>query len=162
LVRPELTAYIEDGLRSAELTAVSSSAPTPYAREVIVAAARGGRNVAIVSNNSTPAIEAYLKAHHLFRYVDSIIGRPYAEPERMKPNPELLMTAARTLGHTVEQCLFVGDSTTDIFGANAAGMPVIGYANKPHKIDEFRQLGADQVVTSMASIAAALIDVGGG
>jgi hypothetical protein len=38
---------------------VQVAAPTAYAREVIVAARRSGRQVAIVSNNSEPAIVAY-------------------------------------------------------------------------------------------------------
>jgi hypothetical protein len=60
LGKPELTREIEDALRADELRAASSATPTPYAREVIVTARQAGRSVAIVSNNSEPAITEYL------------------------------------------------------------------------------------------------------
>lgn len=83
----ELVQSIEDELRHAELRAVETARPTPYAADAIVAAHRAGRAVSIVSNNSEPAIRAYLESHNLSRYVGPVIGRAYAEPDRMKPNP---------------------------------------------------------------------------
>ena len=53
---PDLMRTVEDALCAAELHAVRSSAPTPYAREVIVAARKVGKPIAIVSNNSAGAV----------------------------------------------------------------------------------------------------------
>jgi hypothetical protein len=63
LKQPALTGKVENALCAAELRAVETAEPTPYAREVVVAAWQSGRPVAIVSNNSAPAIKAYLDTH---------------------------------------------------------------------------------------------------
>jgi hypothetical protein len=38
-------------------------------------------------------------------------------------------------------------------------MPVIGFANRPEKVGTFADAGADVVVTTMAEIAIALIEL---
>jgi beta-phosphoglucomutase-like phosphatase (HAD superfamily) len=105
-------------------------------------------------------VAAYLAAHRLAGYVSPVVGRAYAEPARMKPNPEPIMQAVRALGEPPDRCVLVGDSLSDISGAQAAGVHVIGYANRPPKVEAFRSAGADMVITSMGAIASALIELG--
>ena len=150
----EVTAVVEDKLCTAELRAVESAAPTPYGHEVVLAARSAGMSVAVVSNNSAEAVAAYLSAHGLADQIMSIVGRPYADPARMKPNPEPILAAARLLGADPAACVLVGDSLTDIQGARAAGVRVIGYANRPPKVAAF--VGADAVITTMGDLAEAL------
>lgn len=154
LGRPALTHHVDDALRAAEVAAVRSATPTAYALEVIVAAHRTGRRISVVSNNAAEAVGAYLAVRRLASYVHPIIGRPSADPTRMKPNPAPLLAAIRELDTTPEQCLMVGDSSTDIDAAHAARVPVVGYANKPGK--EARLARADTIITSMADLATAL------
>jgi HAD superfamily hydrolase (TIGR01509 family) len=113
--------------------------------------------VAVVSNNSAAAIEACLKAHDLGAYVEPVIGRAYADPRRMKPNPGPVLDAVRALGVAPGSCVLVGDSLSDIEAARAAGVAAIGYANRPWKVDAFAT--ADVVVTTMGDIAEALSPV---
>lgn len=154
--RPNLIQAIDDSLREAELEAARSAEPTPNAREAIIAAKQAGKRSAIVSNNSTPAISRYLEKQRLTHAFESLFGRPYAEPHRMKPNPGLLLEVAQLLGVATNRCVLIGDSVTDIIGAHSAGMVAIGYANKPHKATSFKEAGVDGLVTSMAEIAAPL------
>lgn len=85
----------------------------------------------------------------------------------MKPNPEPILRAVHTLNAvprhrflgeqpSVRSCVLVGDSLSDIQGAHAAGAPVIGYANRPCKVEAFRGAGAGALATSMRGIAAVL------
>ncbi|MFY1625109.1 HAD family hydrolase [Micromonospora sp. WMMD735] len=152
-----VTRAVEDALCEAERRAVETAAPTPYGREVIVAARQAGMPVAVVSNNSAGAVTAYLTAHRLAEYVSPVIGRAYADPGRMKPNPEPILQAVRSLGELPARCVLIGDSISDIEGARAAGVAVIGYANQPSKVEAFGSAGADVVITSMGELAAALI-----
>ncbi|MFY1588417.1 HAD family hydrolase [Micromonospora sp. WMMD734] len=152
------TCAVEDALCAAERRAVETAEPTPYGREVIVAAQQAGMPVAAVSNNSAGAVSAYLAAHRLAGYVSPVVGRAYADPDRMKPNPEPILQAVRALGQLPARCVLVGDSLSDIEGARAAGVAVIGYASRPSKVDAFRLAGAGAVVTSMGEIAEVLID----
>ncbi|MET7394549.1 HAD family phosphatase [Dactylosporangium sp. NPDC005572] len=161
LGKPELLREVEDGLCRAELLAAQSAIPAPYGREVIVAARDAGRPVAIVSNNSAGAIDAYLVKHRLAGHIAYIAGRAYTQPERMKPNPEPLWRAATAIDVEPAGCVLVGDSLFDIEGAQAAGVPVIAYANKPPKIERFTNASADVVITSMGDIALALLALNG-
>jgi HAD superfamily hydrolase (TIGR01509 family) len=77
--------------------------------------------VAVVSNNSAVAIEAYLTAYDLAANVTPIIGRAYADPKRMKPDPTPVLDAALALGAVPESCVLVGDSLSNIEAARAAG-----------------------------------------
>ena len=47
-------------------------------------------------------------------------------------------------------------STTDIEAAHAAGVPCIGYANRPGKAEALAAAGADAIVTDMSDLAAVL------
>jgi HAD superfamily hydrolase (TIGR01509 family) len=154
----DLTHAVEDVLCAAELRAVATAAPTPYAREVIVAARKAERPVAIISNNSASTISAYLTAHRLAGHIHPIVGRTYGQPERMKPSPSPILAAAAALDVAPASCVVVGDSLTDITAAQAAGARIIGYANKPGKAKSFAEVRADAVTTTMADIAVALVD----
>ncbi|WP_432982141.1 HAD family hydrolase [Dactylosporangium sp. CA-233914] len=147
-----LVVTVEDALCVAEVRAAATASPTPYGHEVIQTAWRAGVPIAIVSNNSQGAIEAYLRAHNLFGCVRAVIGRPYAKPELMKPHPSPVLLAARSLMADVEDCVLIGDSLSDIEGARAAGAHVIGYANREWKVDAFHS--ADSVITSMVELIA--------
>ncbi|MEV6527732.1 HAD family phosphatase [Longispora sp. NPDC051575] len=154
-----LTRAVEDALCAAELVAARSAEPTPYGREVIVAARQAGRPVAVVSNNSEAAVTAYLKAHRLAGHFALVVGRAYADPDRMKPSPEPLLRASDALRVDPTSCLLIGDTVTDVAAGVSAGVPVLGYANKPRKVPELRRAGAASVVTTMRDVAAGLLAV---
>ncbi|MEV6816125.1 HAD family phosphatase [Micromonospora sp. NPDC051296] len=160
LTNQELTRVVEEALIAAEVRAASTAEPTAYGREVIVAARQLHLPIAVVSNNSPQAVETYLREHRLSRHVAKTVGRAYADPSRMKPNPAPIFDASVSLGIVPALCVLVGDSLSDIEGAKAAGARVIGYANKPAKVAAFHAAGADAVVTSMRQIAQALLDQG--
>ena len=73
----------------------------------------------------------------------------------MKPNPTPILQAVQALG----PLLLVGDSLSDIEGARAAGVRVVGYANRPAKVKPLTVAGADAVITSMRALARALLDL---
>jgi HAD superfamily hydrolase (TIGR01549 family) len=150
--RPDILTDVEDGLCAAELKACALSEPTPHTHDLIRNAAKTGRRIAIVSNNSAPAIELYLSLHNLTEYIDPVIGRTIYHPELMKPNPFPLHRAAVVIGTAIQECVLIGDSLSDIHGAQAANVPVIAYANKSHKIKVFGDAGADVVVTDMVEV----------
>lgn len=153
LDRPDVVRLVDEALRREEVTAVRTAQPTPYGREVIVAAHQTGRRVAVVSNNSAESVRMYLDGRRLTGYVQPVIGRPEAAPERMKPDPFPVLAAVRELDVEPKDCVLVGDSVSDIEAAHAAGVAAIGYANKPGKRERFA--AADAVIDSMAELVTA-------
>jgi HAD superfamily hydrolase (TIGR01509 family) len=156
LDRPSLIQATEDALRGAELMAALTATPEPYSHEVFVAAQRAKRQVAIVSNNSEPAIRAYLAAHRLAEYVSYVAGRKPYDPQKMKPHPFLIKQALNAVHAESHDAVLIGDSMTDIAAARAAGVRVVGYANSPSKLSSFPAASPDAIVPNLADLVAAL------
>jgi len=155
-LEPALIGRVEAALSQAEITASQSAQPTPYARDVILACNRAGRAVAIVSNNSEAAVRNYLTIHRLTQHVGAIVGRTEHNPTRLKPDPHPILRAVKALGADPETCTLVGDSISDIEGAQAAAIFSVGYANKPGKREQLTRAGADAVITTMDDLVTAL------
>lgn len=148
----DVVRQVDNLLTLAETTAVRTAVPTPGGESSIRAWAASGRRIAIVSNNSTAAVNAYLTHHGLALVVGvAVIGREYAKPHLMKPDPQPLLAALHLLGAEPESAVLVGDSPTDIQAAHAAGVMCIGYVNKPGKREALRD--ADAVIDDMAILA---------
>jgi beta-phosphoglucomutase-like phosphatase (HAD superfamily) len=60
------------------------------------------------------------------------------------------------MGAEGKECAFIGDSESDVLAGHLAGVPVIGYANKPGKVDTLTHVQAATVTTSLAEITTAL------
>ncbi|MFE7666251.1 HAD family hydrolase [Streptomyces celluloflavus] len=148
---------IEESLTKAEVSAVKvAGPPVPGSVAALEAARSSGRKVAVVSNNSTACVRAFLTLHGLRHLVHEVIGRAAYRPDLMKPDPHSLLLAAARLHVPPKHCTLIGDSVTDVEAARAAGAMSIGFANKPHKDLSLAGAGADAVVTDMTAVADAL------
>ncbi|MER7702297.1 HAD-IA family hydrolase [Kitasatospora sp. NPDC097605] len=154
--KPDLAASADVALAALETEAVWIGTPNPGGEAVLLACARSGRSVSVVSNNAGAAIEAYLTDHGLSGYVAGVFGRVPGDPSSMKPNPRLLIDAMEAMGARPVECVFIGDAARDVEAGSAAGVPTIGYANKPGKDAKLAAAGAVVVVDSMQQIADAL------
>ncbi|MFD5555695.1 HAD family hydrolase [Streptomyces sp. NPDC127068] len=158
--RPVLTPQADAYLAQLEEEAVRVARPTPGAESLLRVCQDTGRAVWMVSNNAGAAISEYLAAHQLDQLVAGVFGRVSGEPSSMKPNPRLLHDAIRAAGATAGACVFIGDAARDVEAGTAAGMPTIGYANKPHKPAKLAAAGAAVVTDSMTALASAVVDAG--
>jgi phosphoglycolate phosphatase-like HAD superfamily hydrolase len=143
-------------LTALEVRAVKTAQPTRGSADLIITAYRTGRTVTIVSNNSGAAVTAYLDDHRLTGYIKAVVARDDHDPERMKPSPYRVREAVGMLGGEGGECAFVGDSPSDVLAGHLAGVPVIGYANKPGKVQALADVQAATVTTSLAEITTAL------
>ncbi len=97
-IAPELVDKVETALMANEVEAATCATITPGVREFLEACAEAGKPVAIVSNNSEPAIETFLALADLGEWVTAVSGRPIGEPEQMKPHPQSTLRACKALG----------------------------------------------------------------
>ena len=74
----------------------------------------------------------------------------------MKPSPYRVREAVSMLGAELSECAFIGDSPNDVLAGHLAGVPVIGYANKPGKVSALTHVQAAAVTTSLAEVTTAL------
>jgi beta-phosphoglucomutase-like phosphatase (HAD superfamily) len=155
-VNPEAAVTTQQLLTVFETRAVATARPTRGSADLIISAYRTGRTVSIVSNNSSAAISAYLADHRLDGYIRAVFGRDGTDPALMKPSPYRVRQAVGSLGADPGECVFVGDSPTDVVAGRLAGVRVIGYANKPGKIDALTSAQADAVTTDESEITSAI------
>lgn len=134
---------VDTKLCDIELSAVETSKPNPEFSELLKVI--GDRPWAVVSNNSAGAVRVYLQRRHPEWANVPVLGRPFARPDLMKPNPFLLFEALKALSVSADIAQFIGDSVSDIEAGQLAGIHTIGYANKPGKADLLAEAGADEV-----------------
>lgn len=147
-----VAAELDDYLIRLEQQAVAGASPTRGAAAAVIAAHECVKT-AIVSNNAAAAVETYLAAHGLDTYFDAIIGRPYAQPSKMKPHPYSLELAADAIGVSLADCALIGDSVTDIEACQRAGVLPVGYAKTARRGAELADAGAAIVVDEMSELA---------
>lgn len=152
-VSPGLAERVEAEMADLEVTAVATAKPTPYIHEVLDACRQSGRTAAVVSNNGSRAVNAYLERQGLSDSIRLVVARTSHDPALLKPSPHLIETAVRALDADPAATALVGDSITDIQGAQRAGIDSIGYANEPGKYENMTQARAGTVITSMADLA---------
>ncbi|MGH3826674.1 MAG: HAD family hydrolase [Pseudonocardiaceae bacterium] len=145
--------YVNAAFTAHEVEAIATAEPTPGAHDLIRAWSATGRPLAIISNNSTIAIHAYLDLHDLRTHVTHVSARTSPDPALLKPHPHLVITALTALTVSATTATFVGDSVTDIQAARAAHIMSIGYANKPRKTAELMTAGADTVISTLAALS---------
>lgn len=150
------TALIDDALQRAEAEAIRTAQPTEGADTFLAACATASLRVFVVTNNTTSVAWEYLFEHHLDHQVVDVFGRP-RDPRLMKPHPLLLTRALQVAGALdPARALMIGDSESDIAAAQTAGVPSVGFANKPGKRKRLAGAGATVIVTSMGQLAEAV------
>ena len=126
---PGVLEDVERAAIAGEVEAAVAAPITPGVREFLAGCARTDRPVVIVSNNAAAAIDVFLERHGLTELVGGVLGRAYARPELMKPDPFLAARAVELLDR--DRCCMIGDAVTDIEFSRSAGLAAIAYAKSP-------------------------------
>lgn len=83
-----------------------------------------GMKLAVLTNKAAPQAEANIEKVYGRGYFDLVTGeRPGL---RRKPDPQGALYTADSLGVKPEECLYVGDTNTDMKTGMAAGMDTVG------------------------------------
>lgn len=104
--------------RSATLTEICNGAV-----EALELIREAGIPMAVCTNKPDAAAISLLEDFGLLGYFREVIGGASGLPR--KPDPAMLLEAARRLGARPEECLMIGDSLFDVRAARDAAIPVI-------------------------------------
>jgi phosphoglycolate phosphatase len=85
-----------------------------------IAEAAKSNILAIVTGNTTPTVDVFLKENHLRKYIQLIIG-----VEQKGSRPEKIRLALRELGQGEEAAYMVGDAVSDIRAARETSIKSI-------------------------------------
>jgi HAD superfamily hydrolase (TIGR01509 family) len=128
--------------------------PLPGVRELVAAIETRGLRWAIATSSRKSQVASSVAALGLDRD-PTIVDASHVE--HAKPEPDLLLLAAKQLGVAPTRCWYIGDATWDMVSAVAAGMIPIG-VTAGAAVDEaaLEGAGAAVVVPSLLDIAEAL------
>ncbi len=90
----------------------------------------------VASNGPMEVIQTNLKTTGLDQHFEERIFSAYVL-EKWKPEPDLFLHAAETLGHRYDDCIVIEDSLAGMQAGLNAGMTVLAYVppHHPYKVD---------------------------
>jgi phosphoglycolate phosphatase len=125
----------------------------PGVRETLDTLRQNGIRLGLATNKQQRFIETVFDHFGLSSLFDVVIGGGPGIVK--KPAPDILIAAMQQLSATPSDTVMVGDSTSDVQAAKAAGVRSVivrgGYTSVPAE-----QLGADIVIDDMTGLTAAL------
>jgi phosphoglycolate phosphatase len=126
-----------------------ASRPYPGVVEVLDDFAAAGAKLVVCTNKRTDLSLALLDALDLTRRFVAVVGPDKAGAA--KPDPHHLLFAIQAAGGSAERALMIGDSSSDVGAASAAGVPVVAVSFGYSDIAP-ADLGADAVIDSFAEL----------
>lgn len=134
-----------------EINKTNKTAPYKGIPEALSALRADGYKIAIVSNKHDEAAQGL---YNLFfsELADFAIGNTAEIPK--KPEPDMVFAAAKKLGVSLDEIVFVGDSEVDFQTAKNAGVPCISVTWGFRDEDVLRKAGADCIINSPDELVA--------
>ena len=93
--------------------------PTEGIEQLLERLARRGIKLAVLSSDTGPSLEAFLKAHGLCQWFTAVHG---SDREPRKPDPAAVLELCATLQVSPRRCGLIGDAEDDLTMAQAAGV----------------------------------------
>lgn len=123
--------------------------PYPEVEALLTILKNRGMKLAVCSNKPHEATQAVIE-NKFPGVFDAVIGQqPGIE---RKPAPDTALLAARQMNVEPQDCLYIGDSGTDMKTGKAAGMYTLGVLWGYRDLEELEENGADDSVFSPMDI----------
>lgn len=143
-------AEMETIMNDIELEALDAMELKPYAREVVAELHGAGLGLGVATRSHREYTLRGLKRYDMLRFFHQVVARddvPYP-----KPDPRHLLYTIRLLGVDPEDTLFIGDTTTDLQTADAAGVEFIGYWRDESWAQRLMEGGCSRIVKDLREI----------
>jgi len=133
-----------------EANVAVASQPYPGVVATLTALIQRGARLAVVTNKITRFSARLIDELRLDGFFEALVCGDTTE--RPKPAADPALHACRLLDLAVTEVLFVGDSTTDVECARAAGCAVVCVRDGYNHGTPAEQLGADAVIESLSDL----------
>ena len=148
-------------LKQMQLAEGTRTKVLPYVPDALKQLFEAGYKMAVVTNKPGVIARKLLSQYKLLDYFQTAIGA--GDVSSVKPNPEMLLLAAKRMGVDIHECAMIGDSLNDSFAGKNAGIQVFllktGY-NEGVVIDEWARVNApdDIVFDTMKELSEFLLE----
>jgi len=110
----------------------------PYAKEILQYIKDKGYILALASSTRKIVVERELKQAGIYDYFKTVTCGDMVS--HSKPDPEIYLTAARTINIPPENCIAVEDSPNGILSAHRAGMKCVMVVDQIKPTDEIKSI----------------------
>lgn len=143
-------AEMETIMNDIELEALDAMELKPYARTVVAELHGEGLGLGVATRSHREYTLRGLKRYDMLRFFHQVVARddvPYP-----KPDSRHLLYTIKLLGVDPEDMLFIGDTTTDLQTADAAGVEFIGYWRDEAWAQRLMEGGCSRIVKDLREI----------
>ena len=143
-------AEMETIMNDIELEALDAMELKPYARTVVAELHGEGLGLGVATRSHREYTLRGLKRYDMLRFFHQVVARddvPYP-----KPDPRHLLYTIKLLGVDPEDMLFIGDTTTDLQTADAAGVEFVGYWRDEAWAQRLMEGGCSRIVKDLREI----------
>lgn len=105
----------------------------------------------VVTSRIRAGTEEFFAIAKVKRYFKVIIT--FEDYKKPKPHPESLLLAAKQLSVLSNEAVYVGDSSTDVEAAKAAGMKSVFLSSEHHNGADSRITSLDELVSVVSSLS---------
>ncbi|MDO5698615.1 MAG: HAD-IA family hydrolase [Dermatophilus congolensis] len=130
-----------------EIACAETCKTAPRLQDLLAYTQCRGLPLAVVTNNSPRAVQAFLDRPDISATSRIICGRTKDTLDLMKPNPHYLREAIDELRPSQHRVIFIGDSVSDIQAGISAGVVTLGYARTEVRRVELTHAGAFLILT---------------
>ena len=153
----ELSRRLADAHAKAYLERADSVVPLPGARELLHHLHDRGVPFAIATSGARRTARSAIE---MFELPDDVPVVTRDLVERAKPDPHLVLAAAKLLGMAPQHCFVVGDSVWDLLAAQRARALGIGLLSGGYGREELERSGAYRVYADPAEMLGRLEEFG--
>lgn len=143
-------AEMETIMNDIELEALDAMELKPYARTVVAELHGEGLGLGVATRSHREYTLRGLKRYDMLRFFHQVVARddvPYP-----KPDPRHLLYTIKLLGVDPGDTLFIGDTTTDLQTADAAGVEFVGYWRDESWAQRLMEGGCSRIVKDLREI----------
>ncbi len=136
-----------------ETEAIDSTRVFPGVASCLSTLAARGIQAGIVTSNARSVVRSILRREALAGDFAVVVARE--DVRALKPSPEGVLRACEELAVAPRQCIFVGDSVSDVEAARAAGVVAFGVRDGISTDEELTAAGAGVVLDDVGQLFAA-------
>ena len=148
----EALCMIEEAMNLVELEALPTNTLRPNVVETLDALHRAGLRLGISTRSHRLYTDKSLEALGLAGYFTAVVARD--DTLTPKPHPGHLLQTIQVLGSERSRTLYVGDTTTDLETARAAGVPFVGYWRDDEWAHRLINTGCTKIIKDLRELVA--------
>lgn len=143
-------ALINKAINEVEMSSLGTVEPMPGVRDMLFEVRKRGLKIGVATRAHGEYAMKSAEKVGISAFIDSMLARD--EVEYPKPDPRHLLQVIDNLGVSPENTVYIGDTTTDLTTASAAGVAFIGFRNSDEWARRLKEAGCHNMISDLREL----------